>query len=338
MSTETEKLSQREIDALLSAARNSASTDSSTQIEKKLRAYDFRSPVKFSKEQLWTLQMMHEMLAKRMMATFSVYLRSKVHVAIAYLEQGTYASFIADMPKPTVAFIISMRPLVGRIMLEIRPELAAILIDRMLGGGGIVNTEARQVTELELILVRKAVEKILVDLKGVWVPVVELQPEIEDVVLNPHLAGLAFPTDPAVLIIAEIRFEENSGALSITIPLPVLEPVLQRLRSTRWAARMAQPDRYVSDESLQRVSKHIVNVRVPVSVQLGRISLALDELANLRVGDYLALDTRRDGLLKIFVSGCHKYYGRPGLVGNRFAVTVVSPAQDGNVEESGGIE
>ncbi|OGO39680.1 MAG: hypothetical protein A2Z04_07310 [Chloroflexi bacterium RBG_16_57_9] len=56
-------------------------------------------------------------------------------------------------------------------------------------------------------------------------------------------------------------------------------------------------------------------------------------MANLRVGDYLALDTRRDGLLKVFVSDCHKYYGRPGLVGNRFAVTVVSPARNENAEE-----
>lgn len=333
MSEESEKLSQREIDALLSVTRNSASPASSTQTGKKVRPYDFRSPVKFSKEQLWTLQMMHEMLAKRMMATFSVYLRSKTHVTIAYLEQGTYASFIADMPKPTVAFIISMKPLAGRIMLEIRPELATILIDRMLGGGGVVQMETRQVTDLELILVRKAVDKILVDLKGVWESVVELQPEVEDVVLNPHLAGLAIPTDAAVLVIAEIRFEENSGALSITIPHAVLEPVLQRLSSTRWTARLAQPDRRASDESLQRVSRHMVNLRVPVSVQLGKVSLALDELVNLRVGDFLALDTRRDELLKVFVSDCHKYYGRPGLVGNRVAVTVVSPTRNENAEE-----
>lgn len=333
---EDQKLSQREIDALLTAALSGAASEVSKEAPekaRKVRPYDFRSPVKFSKEQLWTLQMMHETLAKRMMATFSVYLQAKTQVTIAYLDQGTYASFIADMPKPTVAFIVSMKPLPGRILLEIRPELSAILVDRMLGGTGAPHAAGHEVTELELILIRKAVEKILFDFKAAWESVIDLQPEVEDVVLNPHLAGLAFPTDAAILIVSEVRFDESSGAMSITIPQTVLEPIAQRLSSTRWAARLAQPDSRASEESLHRVARHLVGVRVPVSVELGSVSLALKELANLRVGDFLVLNTRKDGLLKVFISGCYKFNGRPGLVGDRLAVTLVSLASEETTEE-----
>ena len=63
----TEILSQDEIDALLTAISTGEvdTTDySAAKEQRKVKIYDFRRPDKFSKDQIRTLQMMHETFAR----------------------------------------------------------------------------------------------------------------------------------------------------------------------------------------------------------------------------------------------------------------------------------
>ncbi len=326
LATEAPKLTQQEIDALLEAlpqeAEAAARRSPGRKQKHEVQPYDFRSPVKFSKEQIWTLQIIHENLAKRLTASLSVYLRSKVQVSLRSVDQGTYAVFIADMPRPIIAYIISLRPLPGRIILGIGPELSTAIIDRMLGGTGLIQAHSREVTDLELALLRKAAEKILTDLVEAWAGIVRLEPRIEDVVLNPMFAGVAFPTDAAVLAVFDVYFEQSSGIMNMTIPFSVLDPVAQELSSGMWARRLTRGTTNTTDALLRQMVAHLLQINVPLSVCWTTSQLKLEEIAGLRAGDILLLDTRRDGLVKVFVGGQQKYWGRPGTVDNRMAVQI----------------
>ena len=84
-------LSQREIDALLSAlpveeTAPGASSDLA-KVGKPVKAYDFRHPEKFSRDQLRTLEFLHENFARRLQTALSAYLRTVVtasSIAAAY--------------------------------------------------------------------------------------------------------------------------------------------------------------------------------------------------------------------------------------------------------------
>ncbi|RYD03107.1 hypothetical protein N752_22100 [Desulforamulus aquiferis] len=111
-----EVLSQGEIDSLL-AALLSGSVPEEEPVEikenKKLKVYDFRRPNKFTKEQLRTLQVLHEGYARLLSNFLSGYLRTNISIEVASIGQFTYEEFVNSVPSPTVMTIFSLSPLKG---------------------------------------------------------------------------------------------------------------------------------------------------------------------------------------------------------------------------------
>ncbi|MGQ2869033.1 flagellar motor switch protein FliM, partial [Leptospira santarosai] len=135
----TEILSQDEIDALLSAISSGEVSESdytSVSEQKKVKIYDFKRPDKFSKDQIRTLQMMHETFARLATTGLSAQLRALVSVHVASVDQLTYEEFIRSIPNPTTLAVINMDPLRGSAILEIDPSISFTIIDRLFGGKG----------------------------------------------------------------------------------------------------------------------------------------------------------------------------------------------------------
>ena len=112
----TEILSQDEIDALLSAISTGEvemEDYSNVGEQKKVKIYDFRRPDKFSKDQIRTLQMMHETFARLTTTALSAQLRALVGVHVGSVDQLTYEEFIRSIPNPTTLAVINMDPLKG---------------------------------------------------------------------------------------------------------------------------------------------------------------------------------------------------------------------------------
>ena len=76
-----EILSQEEIDALLSAVSYGDGVEveaESSKVERLINTYDFRHPARVSKDQLRTLQNLHDNFARLLSATFSTLQRSVI--------------------------------------------------------------------------------------------------------------------------------------------------------------------------------------------------------------------------------------------------------------------
>ncbi|MDR2097631.1 MAG: flagellar motor switch protein FliM, partial [Spirochaetaceae bacterium] len=82
----TEVLSQDEIDQLLNAINSGggeADEYKPVADTRKIKIYDFKRPDKFSKEQIRTVQIMHETFARLTTTALSANLRTMVHVHVA---------------------------------------------------------------------------------------------------------------------------------------------------------------------------------------------------------------------------------------------------------------
>ena len=72
-----------------------------------VKMYDFKRPDKFSKDQIRTIQMMHETYARLTTTSLSAQLRSFVNVHVASVDQLTYEEFSRSIPNPTTLAIIN---------------------------------------------------------------------------------------------------------------------------------------------------------------------------------------------------------------------------------------
>ena len=132
-------LSQAEVESLLSAMDSRESdviADAATsriRHREKVSPYDFKRPERVGKEQMRSLQTMHEAFGRNFGASLSALLRTIVEVKLTSVDQLTYSEFVFSLENPTCFNLINAAPLEGQLILDINLSLLFPIIDRLLG-------------------------------------------------------------------------------------------------------------------------------------------------------------------------------------------------------------
>lgn len=323
---ESRALSQSEIDALLSKLASDGEEQEAAQPQswKMVKVYDFRRPDKLSKDQMRTLQLIHETFGRLAGSSLSAYLRTAVQLNLVSIEQGVYGEYVERVPEGTILHILSMEPLPGNVLIGIDLLAAMAAVDRLLGGAGTPPETVRTPTEIELALIHTLVSNMLSGLSEAWGRVIELQPSIRDVVLDPRYVQVALKSDPVVVIALEMSLSHCSGTITLCLPYVVLEPILPRLNAQLWFAS----GRRGGSMRTQEIKESLDAVDVEVRAVLGQASVTLQELLELSIGDVVLLDRSTYQPVEVLVGGKRKYLGRPGLMGKKMAVQVVGKAEE----------
>lgn len=324
-------LSQSEIDNLLSALSSgtvSAEEVKAEEDQKKIKTYDFKRPDKFSKDQIRTLNMIHENFARLLNTYMSTSLRTIVKVEVLSVEQLTYQEFVQSLANPSVIGVVAIPPLKGNIIMEMNPSVVFAIIDRVFGGQGVTSIKPRVLTEIEEAVIRKTFAKALSYFQEAWANVIEIQPHMEAIESNPQFTQIVPPSDMVVLISIQITIGEVEGFMNICIPYLVLETVMSKLTTTFWVAATASKEH--RPEQVAAIEKKISNTNVPFVVELGRIDISIREFLCLGFGDVLQLDTRVNNELECLVGKRTKMYARPGTFGKRSAVQITRIVEQGD--------
>lgn len=327
----SEILSQEEIDALLSAlSTGGVKTEHAKKTEeppKKIRVYDFKRPNKFSKEQIHTIQAIHENYARLLATSFSAQLRTIVQISVHSVEQLTYDEFIHFLPNPTILNIFKMNPLEGNAVLEINPAITFTIIDRLFGGPGQAPEKIRDLTDIERVVVERVVNRSLEILREAWDNIIQLKPKLDVIETNPLFTQIVSPTEMVVLISFRTQFGDNEGLINLCIPFLVLEPIINKLSAHYWFAGTAKE---VTQESIQRIKDRIKKASVSLSAVLGNTFIEVRELLELQAGDVIMLDSKVTDPLAVMVGSKKKFLGKPGVVGSKTAVQIVSVLKEGD--------
>ncbi len=329
----SEILSQDEIDALLSALSTGESahkpSGKSDESHKKIRVYDFRRPNKFSKEQIHTLQAIHDNYARLLASYLSARLRTHVQMSVHSVEQLTYEEFIQSLPNQTIINIFQMDPLEGNAVLEINSIIGFTIIDRLFGGTGQAPEKIRDLTDIEKAVIEPEVIRTLQILKEAWGNIITFKPKLEVIEMNPLFTQIVSPAEMVVLICFRTQVGEVEGLINLCIPFIVLEPIISKLSAHFWFAGTAKE---VTSESIQKIKSRLEKATVNLSAVLGTASIRVKELLELQVGDVIMLESKVDQPVEIVVSSKKKFLARPGTSGSRTAVQIVSVVKEGDEE------
>lgn len=301
-----------------------------SQLHERVRTYDFRRPDKFSKDQLRTLQMLHENQARLLTTAFSGIFRTLVEVTVLGVEQESYDEFARGVTNPSIMAILGVPPLKGNIVLDVSPAIAFPMVDRLFGGTGQSPPEQRPLTEIEQSAISRVLESFLATLDEAWAPVFRVQASLQGIESNPLFTQVVTPNETIALVGFQVRLGMATGELSLALPYITVAPLLPRLVAHQWE----QPG--VTPEKPARGNAHLVErlgaVEVPVDVVLGRTRLTVDRFLSLQPGDVLELDTAVDDLLPMRVAGTVKFWGRPGRVGRRLGFMIAGSQNGGGTD------
>ncbi|MFP7252853.1 flagellar motor switch protein FliM [Virgibacillus sp. 7505] len=328
-----EVLSQNEIDALLSAiSSGEMDADELKQDEKakKVKTYDFKRALRFSKDQIRSLTRIHENFARLLTTFYSARLRTFVQISVASVDQVPYEEFIRSIPTMTILNTYSLAPLEGKILIEYDPTIAFAMLDRTLGGRGSSVNKINNLTEIETTLMTQLFESGMENLKSAWQSVEDVDPILEEFEVNPQFLQMVSPNETVVVVTLNSTIGETSGMINICIPHVVLEPIVSKLSIHYWM--QAPVDRQGNETELRDLSASIQKASIDLKAILGETSIHVEELFNLREGDVLMLNQQIDRPLDVRVDNQVKFKAQPGKQKNKMAIQIMEEIETGGEE------
>jgi flagellar motor switch protein FliM len=204
-------------------------------------------------------------------------------------------------------------------VLEITPNVAFVMMDRMLGGPGQVLGPPRDLTEIERAVMDRIGLRAMDDLRQAWQQVGAFTPRILNLETNPLLIQVTSQNE--VLLVANLRVKvgDTLGAVTLAYPYLLLEPVLDRLGLRRWAQIAATAP---SPDSRAFVVRELSRSPLTLRAFLGRTTLSVRDLLGLTPGQLLRLEPSGLAPVRLHLNDVPKFTGRLGTRRTHLAVEV----------------
>ena len=329
----SEILSQSEIDALLQAlSSGELDVQEIKEVEqsKKIKKYDFRNPQKIAKDQLRTLEIIHDNFGRLFQTFLSGYLRAPVKISVISVEQIAYSEFINAISNPAFLNIIDVNPLNGQMMIDISVVVAYTMIDRLLGGNGSKEQEIREFTEIELTLLMNMMKRAISIIEEAWKNVIKLELKLERVEVNPQFAQIVPPNETIALITMNLEVGEAEGMLNVCIPYLLIEPILDKLNTRYW---FSSTKKEMSQNQITQIKNRILNAKVELKAELGSTFVKVKDIINLQKGDVIRLNSKEKDGIRVRVGSNIKFIGEIGTYNNKMAVRITNVVKDGENNE-----
>jgi len=329
-------LSQAEIDALISAMVNQEQeagrqNAGANHAPKRIRQYDFRRPDKFSKDQIRTLQMIHENFIRPLQTYFAGRFRTMVQMVVGSVDQNTYAEFVRSISNPSVICPFTMSPLPGTCVLDINPVIAFPMIDRLFGGPGGSVPQSRPLTEIESAVMQGVIRGTLDAYGEAWRNVFDMRMTPGNIETNPMFVQVAAPSEIVITVAVDVRVGEHVGVITLCLPHLTLEPILDKLSAHNWFKTQSREIRPADAAAIESV---VGEAKVPVTAEMGRVELTVGEILGLDLGDVVVLDTKLTDPVRVKVGSETKFLGKPGQIRGRVVVEIDGDAMKGDDEDA----
>ena len=134
----------------------------------------------------------------------------------------------------TILNVYTARPLEGRMVMEVNPNIAYAMLDRLLGGQGSGSTNTTNLTEIEMSVMERMFIHALNRLTDAWKTIIDLQPELDFLEVNPQFLQMVSPNETVAVVSLSTKIGDVSGMINFCLPHVVLEPIIPKLTAHHW--------------------------------------------------------------------------------------------------------
>lgn len=288
-------------------------------------AYDFRRPIQLSREHSRILQLGFNSFARQATTVFTSALRRVCAVQLLTIDQRSYAEYVDDLTAPTYLTKFSADPMPGLGVMEIPLPAVMTCVDHMLGGPGMAHQPIRPLSEIEGVIVRSLIERLLGEMKYGLADLVDLTPTLVGAEYSPQFAQVAGAADVMVVATFDLRIDERTIKMTVCLPFSGLQPHLAKAAAP---APVSDRERAQRDRSAELVQAQFAQVPVDVAVRFRSTLLDPGTLTSLATGDVLRLAHPASAPLDVIVDGTTFAHAMPGSQGPRLAALIVGAPKE----------
>jgi flagellar motor switch protein FliM len=317
MNMGAEILNQDEIDALLRGVDDGAvPTAPPPEVAGEVRAYDIATQVRLVRGRMPTLEMINDRFARQFRIGLFNMIRRTPEISVAPVKVQKFSEYVQNLHVPSSLNLVRLNPLRGTALLVLDATLVFAIVDNFFGGNGrFAKIEGREFTMTEGRIIQMVLRQAFTDLTEAWNIVANINLEYLNSEINPHFANIVSPSEVVVVTTFKIELEGGGGELHMTMPYAMIEPLREQLDSGVQSDRMVRDDRWT-----QSLREEIEEAEVDIVPVLGKASLSVGKLVDLKPGDVIPCDF--DGNVTLYAEGVPVLRGSYGASRGQQAVKV----------------
>lgn len=320
-------LSQQDIDNLLDGI-SSGTVDVSakeqkpfeTKSEKEALTFDFRLPHRLSKNQLRTLQAIHESFAETLSSYLISRLQTNVSISLASIDQLFYSEFVLSIGSPSCLFVFRIVESDALAVFELSPQFVLSLVSRLLGGPIGEEKKPRLITNIEQTIIRGIIQRCVADLQKAWKTIALFTFQIERYETEGEFVQVAPASEIILLVSFEVSIGDQKFMMNICFPTFALEDELAKINTQSVTAGMRISG--TKKEWSKTLVRKISQTSIPVSAVLGQAALSVRELIQLEIGDVVKTKIPVDGEVSIDIGNATRFFGKPGVSHGNLAIQI----------------
>ncbi len=318
----SELLTQQEIDALLSDLKEEGQQSLIKDAEKEPVLFDFRLPNRISKHQLRILENIFNSFSEGFSAFLVSKLQTVVNINITSVEQIYYSEYVLSVVNPACLYKFHISGTDVKAILEINPNFALVLVDKLLGGTGSTHTENKPITQIEQNVLSVVVESVMQNLKKAWQTVDNYDFVVEGFESDVDFAQITSQSESVLLVSMEILIGDHSYMMSLCFATFAFDSILSKLSAQQISP--IRPTKYNGKSADEILTKQLYETELPVTVEFGKTRLLMSDLMNLEVGDIIKLENKISDEQIVKVANKVMFLGRVGEVNKHKAIKITN--------------
>jgi flagellar motor switch protein FliM len=315
--------SKSEVERLLASVLNpdpiAPATPPAEALKDTVRPYDFRNPMLLAPAELRKLRLHQQEFTEALAGRLSLYLRLEFSLKLTSLQTVAYGKLAQSWRNPSHLTLFKIEPLRGVSILEIPPNLALSMVDRLMGGPGQPPEAIREMSEIENALMDQAVHLILGEWCGHWSRIKELKPVLLGSETNGKFIQTAPPETMMLVVTMEARIGDCTEQIQIGFPYSSVESFVRQLSKGSEIAAADAPAQTVP-KTATKWNPCFDDVCVPLVAEWQGLELTAREVLALKVGDVLKLSQQCAQQVKVRLADHYKFNARLGTLAGNWAV------------------
>lgn len=315
-----EVLSQQEIDQLLNQVKGGEEAPLPEVQDHQVLPFDFRLPNRISKNQLRTIKNIFENFSENLSSFLLTKLQSMVSVTVISVDQIYYSEYILSVSNPACLYTFDIKGTDIKGILELHPDLALCLVDRLLGGNGLGTKQSKVITAIEQKVLNVIVDRIMLDLRKAWQVVDNFEFVVERFEADIDFAQITSHSESVLLISLEILIGEQAFMMNLCFATFAFDTILSKMTSKKLTT--IRPGNYNGVKAQTLISNQLLKTLLPIRVEFGVTKISVEELMNLEDGDIIKLETKIGDELIVHVSDKRWFAGKAGVVNKHKAIKI----------------
>lgn len=284
-----------------------------------IRLYDFKRSEKFSIENLKHLIQVSEEFCKTSNMQISYETKNKTFkMGLDRSSQVSYGELIEKIDNNSLVVEYNICPVVENLTLFIDKSVALSLVDLLLGGNGAIEDLSRELTNIDLELIKYLIENLL---KRIYIPYEYESINIVNIYTNSvQYQGLS-NKDIVFNSFIKVNLENESiGDMVVCMPYKNLGHIVNSLMCKEIDEVCCDRD---IDIETNEVFNSVKNVKVDVCAILGSANISISDLINLESGDVVLLNQKINDEIRVNVGDEYIYKAKPGLIGMKKGIEII---------------